>query len=108
MAGTLLGFKVGEKVRDQQPLPVCCMHPSVPPYALASDCLLHPFSLQESDFTHFGKLRTRIKKTRGQLLSALSLRICCLRTPLIDDCDFLIVALKFKCPPGMCYKCVSL
>lgn len=62
MAGTLLGFKVGEKVRDQQPLPVCCMHPSVPLYALASDCLLHPFSLQGSDFTHFGKLRTRIKK----------------------------------------------
>lgn len=55
-AGTLLGSKVGEKVRDQQPLP------SVPLCALASDCLLHPFSLQGSDFTHSGKLRTRVKK----------------------------------------------
>lgn len=62
MAGTLPRFKVGKKVRDQQPLPFAAYAPSVPLYVLASDCLLHPFFLQGSDLTHFGKLRTKIKK----------------------------------------------
>lgn len=27
--------------------------------------------------------------------------------PWVDGCWFIIVALKFKGPPGMCHKCVS-
>lgn len=107
MAGTLPGFKVGEKVRDQQPLPVC-MHPPSPSLCPGVRSPSPPFLLTRERFNPLWKIKDQDKETRGQLLSGLSPHICCLRTPLIDDCDFLIVALKFKCPPGMCYKCVSL
>lgn len=63
MAGTLPGFKVGKKVCEtssRSPFPAST--PQCPLYAPASDCLLDSFFLQGSDLTHFGKLRTKIKK----------------------------------------------
>ena len=109
MSGTLHSSKASEQA-SQRPAeaPALYNHPFVPHlYALVSDCLLNSFFfLLGSDAPTSEKLTIKINK-QEDVAKCPSQSICCLRTPLIDDCYFLIVALKFKCPPEMCYKCVS-
>lgn len=106
MAGTLRCSAASDQVRGQQKLPLYITTPHSsslrPGFRLPSQLFL--FTRERR--THFGKLRIKINK-QEDVAKCPSQSICCLRTPLIDDCYFLIVALKFKCPPGMCYKCVS-
>lgn len=106
MAGTLHCSEASEQARGQQKLPLYITTPRssslCPSFRLPSQLFL----FTRARCTHFGKLRLKINK-QEDVAKCPSQSICCLRTPLIDDCYFLIVALKFKCPPGMCYKCVS-
>lgn len=106
MSGTLHCSTASKQVRGQQKLPIYITTPRssslCPGFRLPSQLFL----FTGERLTHLGKLRIKINK-QEDVAKCPSQSICCLRTPLIDDCYFLIVALNFKCPPGMCYKCVS-
>lgn len=106
MSGPLRCSAASDQVRGQRKLPLYGTTPRPsslgPGFRLPSQLSL----FTRERLTHFGKLRIKINK-QEDVAKCPSQSICCLRTPLIDDCYFLIVALKFKCPPGTCYKCVS-